>query len=291
MFRRLVPGLGRCLAPVLGLCLVFVPAAPRAQALSDALSTQGALTRLDTGDQGRGWEAVGRLDIDGKGFCTGALIASDLVLTAAHCLYDRRTGTRIAPDRIEFLAGFRNGRAAAYRSVRRAVTHSDYRYAETVSADRVRRDVALLELDMPIRNTQVIPFATDARPGPGDRIGVVSYARDRAEAPSLQEICDVMGRQDGMLVMSCDVDFGASGSPVFAFDGGQPRIVSVVSAKAEVGGARVALGADLAPTLDSLRAALDAGGGYGLDAAPGEARIRVGGGRETSGAKFVRAAN
>ncbi|MFU8882009.1 MAG: S1 family peptidase, partial [Rhodobacterales bacterium] len=32
------------------------------------------LTRLDTGDQTRGWEAVGRLDIDGRGFCTGALI-------------------------------------------------------------------------------------------------------------------------------------------------------------------------------------------------------------------------
>jgi protease YdgD len=30
-----------------------------------------SLTRLDTGDQTRGWEAVGRLDIDGRGFAPG----------------------------------------------------------------------------------------------------------------------------------------------------------------------------------------------------------------------------
>ena len=42
------------------------------------------LQSLDTTEAGRAWEAVGRLDIDGKGFCTGTLIAPDLVLTAVH---------------------------------------------------------------------------------------------------------------------------------------------------------------------------------------------------------------
>mgnify|MGYP001584998344 CR=1 FL=1 len=39
-----------------------------------------ALQRLDSGVEAAGWEAVGRLDIDGKGFCTAALIAPDTVL-------------------------------------------------------------------------------------------------------------------------------------------------------------------------------------------------------------------
>ncbi|WP_375688061.1 trypsin-like serine peptidase [Pseudooceanicola sp. LIPI14-2-Ac024] len=274
----------RLAAVIACLCL---PLPAVAQGLSDSLSTHGALTRLDTGDQSRGWEAVGRLDIDGKGFCTGALIAEDLVLTAAHCLFDKHRGTRIDATKVQFLAGFRNGRASAYRQVKRAVIHPAYHFEPTVSTDKVRQDVALLQLDMPIRNTTVVPFDTDGRPARGDRIGVVSYAHDRAEAPSLQEICGVMGQQDGVLIMSCDVDFGSSGAPVFSFGSGAPRIVSVVSAKAEVSGTRVALGTQLGETLEELRAELD--DGVVKQPVTVGTRIGIGGGRQGSGAKFVRA--
>jgi len=244
-----------------------------------------ALDRLDAGDEARAWEAVGRLELAGRGFCTGALIAPDLVLSAAHCLFDRSTGARIDPARIEFMAGWRNGRAAAYRSVRRAALHPDYDFGGEVTADRVRNDVALLELHHPIRNTRVTPFETDRRPRTGQRIGVVSYARHRAEAPSLQEVCHVLARQQGMLVMSCDVDSGASGAPVFSFEGGQARIVSVVSAMARIEDRKVALGTQLLAPLQTLRAALAAGQGVFQDAAP---ETSTPGDRRNTGAKFAR---
>ncbi|MCB1363013.1 MAG: trypsin-like peptidase domain-containing protein [Rhodobacteraceae bacterium] len=246
------------------------------------------LQSLDTTEAGRAWEAVGRLDIDGKGFCTGTLIAPDLVLTAAHCLFNKASRDRIEPGSIEFLAGWRNGRASAYRQVRRAVVHPDYDYDGDVSSDRVRHDVALLELQQAIRNTSVVPFAIAQRPRMGEKVGVVSYAKDRAEAPSLQRICAVMARQRGVLVMSCDVDFGSSGAPVFSFEDGAPRIVSVVSAKAEVRGTRVALGTALDDQVALLRARLDAGEGFGNEPAPRVNRILVGGARNSTGAKFVR---
>lgn len=247
------------------------------------------LRLLDTMDAARGWEGVGRLDLNGTGFCTGALIAPDLVLTAGHCLYDKRSRTRIDHKGIEFLAGWRNGRAVAYRSVRRAVVHPGYTYDPDLTVTRVRNDLALLELDQPIRNTSVTPFGIAGRPRTGDEVGIVSYARDRSEAPSLEELCDVMSRQDGVLVMTCSVDFGSSGAPIFTFTGGVPRIVSVVAAKAELEGHDVALGTSLEEPLEVLKAELAAGKGYGLaQVTPQINRIGVGEGRDGTGAKFVR---
>ncbi|MFP4043939.1 MAG: trypsin-like serine peptidase [Rhodosalinus sp.] len=266
-----------------------------AAVLALALAATGALAQnrletLDTGDKSRGWEAVGRLDIGGTGFCTGALIAPDLVLTAAHCLFDKDSGARLDHREITFLAGWRNGRAEAYRAIRRAVAHPNYVYQSETGPLRVQNDVALLELVRPIRNTTVIPFATGAQPGPGAEIGVVSYARDRAEAPSLQEVCRVRARQSGVLVMDCDVDFGASGAPVFSIGPEGPRIVSVVSAMAEMAGRKVSLGTALEGPLALLHAELAAGRGLAPGDAPSVRRIRVGEEtRKDMGAKFVTA--
>lgn len=221
-----------------------------------AFAQDSRLKRLNSGVDAAAWEAVGRLNVGGTGFCTGALIAPNLVLTAGHCLFDRKTGARIDHRAIEFLAGWRNGRASAYRNVRRAVVHPDYDYAGHVSSNGVRNDLALLELDHPIRDGKILPFETASRPRRGAKVGVVSYAKGRSEAPSLQELCRVLAQQDGVLVTSCAVDSGSSGAPIFVIDKGRVQIVSIVSAKAEVEGEAVSLGTSLGTPLAQLQAEL-----------------------------------
>lgn len=245
------------------------------------------LTRLETGDDARGWEAVGRLDIEGKGFCTGTLIAPDLVLTAAHCLFERDSGDLIAPERFQFLAGLRNGRAEAYRDVRRAVPHPLYTHDGTARADVSRWDIALIELSQPIGPAEVAPLAVAETAGIGTEVGVVSYAFDRSEAPALQQLCGLIGSEEGILVFSCDVDFGSSGAPVFRMVDGRAEVVSVVSAKAELDGARVAVGMDLTQPLTDLRAALADTSFAAVP--PGDVRVIRPGERAETGAHFVTA--
>jgi len=255
---------------------------------SAGFADQNGLRKMLTGDDNRGWEAVGRLNIAGKGMCTGALIAPDLVLTAAHCMFDKNSGQKVDATQIEFLAGWRGGRASAYATVKRAVIHPDYVFSAGAADIRVRNDVAVLQLTRPIQKTSITPFKTDVRPRKGADIGIVSYAHDRAESPSIQDSCRVLARQSGTLIMSCDVDFGSSGAPVFSMDQGAPRIVSVVSAMADVNGRKVSLGMSLQEPLAVIMAELKATEGPFQSSKPVTRRMSLQGGITRSGAKFLR---
>lgn len=219
------------------------------------------LDELQTAYDVRGWEAVGRLNIGWGGMCTGALITPRIVLTAGHCAYSSQTMSRIEPSEIVFHAGFRNGRASASRPVKRVVVHPKYQFQGSEGEFDVSHDLALFELESDIQLSSITPFSTGKRPRKGQQVGVVSYAHDRAESPSIQEACHVLARQRGALVLSCNVDFGSSGAPIFADIDGAPTIVSVVSAKAEVRGRKVSLGTNLEKPLSEMMALLQNGGG------------------------------
>ncbi|MEM8822014.1 MAG: trypsin-like peptidase domain-containing protein [Pseudomonadota bacterium] len=199
-------------------------------------------------------DAVGRLDIGDDGFCTATLVAPALVLTAAHCLFEGPSTVPVDIDLLTFRAGLHFGEEKARRNIRRMVVHPDYRHVGAPTRDAVAADLALLELDRALDLPTMRPLPVTGELSEGDRVELVSYARTRAHAASREDDCNVITRGPQILVLTCDVDFGASGAPVFYRDPKGLGIASVVSAMTIYEGRRVALAATVEAGLDPLLA-------------------------------------
>lgn len=271
-------------------CALLLAIALPETALSQSTTMLESLGRRD---QVLGWEAVGRIDMAGSAFCTGTLIAPDLVLTAAHCLYDSRTKQPYDPSKIQFRAGLRDEKIIASAWVRRAVPHPEYIPFTAVNTDSIAHDVALLELAEAIPAGRAAPFAV-ATPGANSEISVVSYARDRAATLSWQRACAIKGRSGPLLAFDCDVDHGSSGAPVFDLSQGRAKIISIISSGYRDADGAVSYGMQLPDLVAQLKNALRTGKGVVLakgDAPRAQIR-RIGlnsGNKSTTGARFVKA--
>lgn len=257
------------------LCLTVLPLASHAQ--SDK-------RKLTDRDDLYGWEAVGRLDIGDRGFCTGTLIAQDLVLTAAHCAVERATGNPYAPETVTFRAGLSDGTSLADRKVIQIAVYPGYSNQTTLSAASVQADVALMRLDRPIPYSVANPFALHSGRVAGTEVSLASYGRGRSEAIMRERSCSIIERQQGLIMFNCDITFGSSGSALLVKNGPRWQILSVVSAVGTYGGRKAGFGMELSGIVSELKAIMR------RDAPRPKAAIRrlqVGSGKSNTGAKFI----
>ncbi|MEJ6393614.1 trypsin-like serine protease [Gymnodinialimonas sp. 2305UL16-5] len=249
----------------------------------------GDLRPIQTADDARGWEAVGRLDT-GVSFCSATLIAPDLVLTAAHCLFDD-SHARIPNENLRFSASLRNGRADAVGRIARSFIPDAYVSDDDgPTVDTVSDDVALLELTQPVINARVSPLQVGRRGRTRDLVTVVSYGRDRADYASIEEDCAILASQLPIQILSCNAVPGTSGAPILRETGAGVEVIGVVSAIGEWNDDDATFAVAIDDILPALMAEYESTrrGFFGGTSA-GVRSLSVGnGGRDTIGARFIR---
>ncbi len=274
---------------ILALAVLALPVS--GQDMTSVTRPEGSapLRGLHTADDARDWEAVGRLDT-GMSFCTATLIAPDLVLTAAHCLFTE-AGARIADGDLTFSAGLRHGRAEAIRGVAQSQVPQGYaRPVGQADMQAIAQDLALLRLDRPVSAATVRPIAVGAQAPLLSAVTLVSYGAEREAFPSIEDECRVLSGFDAVQVLSCHVVSGSSGAPVMRMGADGPQIVAIVSGRSDMAEGDVTVAVVAAPLVEALIAERAAPVARGLQG--GSITIRrvgeAGTTREGLGARFLR---
>jgi protease YdgD len=187
------------------------------------------------------WRAVGRVQTELGGRCTGVLVAPNKVLTAAHCLVSATSGQYVQPRSVHFLLGYDRGEWVARARVTAFSAARDYQ----PNRGPAGADWALLTLDAAIGTPdRVLPLLREP-PAPRSAVMLGGYQQDRPEVLMADTECRLVGVQAHgggfrTLVHDCAGTRGSSGAPLLARrpDGRGWGVIGVQSA----GAADIALG-------------------------------------------------
>ncbi|MCZ4280666.1 trypsin-like serine protease [Kiloniella laminariae] len=182
------------------------------------------------------WSALGRVNAAGRAHCTGAMVSERHVLTAAHCIYDVRTGRWLAPQELHFVAGYQFSTYEIHAPVKSYRKSVNYRPLNEASARNTETDWALLELEKPIGNQtgwlalELLSNSVLQRIKQNKSVLVSSGYR--AGAPHAQTVdfdCQFPGRIKGSdgIAHRCFLQNGDSGSPLLLYDQGVFSIVGI----------------------------------------------------------------
>lgn len=179
------------------------------------------------------WAAVGRLtaeEYDGQNGCTAALVRSDLILTAGHCLGGLENAAASRLSNMRFYAGLNDGKIFAQSSISEVILSETYVRGQ-LNLDNIPADWALARLTRPI--TSIDPLPIIPLPGEWENVSLLAYSGIHRTSPVLSSNCPQSEFKKGVMLVRCPVVGGNSGAPVLLGSPPFLQIAAVISAKAQ----------------------------------------------------------
>ncbi len=170
------------------------------------------------------WKAVGRLSTG----CTGTLVGADLVVTAAHCVLEGKTG-KLTP----WLTSFTPNQMTDGKNESFTIKHVWWGTSDP-DANRAH-DWALIRLDKRAGDTYGWLGVEDSRPNWVTLVGYSGDFRGGMTAGTHQD-CRLRDYKYGMYYHDCDATRGSSGGPIFYTNKNGNYIVAINVAEFRNGG-------------------------------------------------------
>jgi hypothetical protein len=213
-------------------------------ALSGCAQAQAPRLQAPSAQQTPWTAAIGELDVgNSEQHCSAVLVAPDMIVTAAHCLFLESAQAPASPYNLIFypnrgaLPALPPARGVAFKGVGGIIHGGVMRYQD------VGKDWAVVAISPPVVGVQPLPVAELPVSGmlqlvaSGDRLVTAGYGNGAYEELRLHPPCRIipqselgMNPEDNIVTTNCEVRVGDAGGPIVLIDGaGQPALVGIFS--------------------------------------------------------------